>query len=140
MARITTDGCFIAPTALISAAQAFTADWVDLGGEIDVGGMDTFSLCLEFDANDSLNMRVRVLTKTPKSTTLEYVPNLKPRSASVNAIADEYDELDVDTVDQNKQLFYRFRGCVQTVQVQIQAGTPGVSPGRVVTAYYMASR
>jgi hypothetical protein len=139
MAKITTDGCFIAPTALISAAQAFTANWVDLGGEIDVGGMDAFSLCLELDINDSLNMRMRVLTKTPKSTTLEYLPNLKPRSASVNAIADEYDEFDVDA-DQNKQLFYRFRGCVQTVQVQIQAGTVGASPGRVVTAYYMASR
>lgn len=139
MALMKTDGFCIEPTALISAPQNFTADWADLGGEIDVGGMKYFSVGLEIDKNDSVDMRFRFLTKTALSTTLEFVPCLKPITASVNAIADEYSEFDVDA-DQNRQLIFNLFGCVQTVQCQIKAGTVGASAGQIDSAFYTASR
>ena len=51
----------------------------------------------------------------------------------------EYVEFDVDA-DQNPQIFFDLKGCVQTVQVQIQAGTIGATPAEVTTAFYAASK
>lgn len=140
MPIITTDGYSIKPTALISAPLAFPnyPAWSDLGQEIDVGSMKSLTLYLQLKINLSANMRLRIKTKIPL-TQIEYSPSFKPVTTSVDAKADEYVEFDVDA-DQNPQIFFDLKGCVQTVQVQIQAGTIGATPAEVTTAFYAASK
>lgn len=123
--------------ALISSAQNFTTSWVDLGDPKDTQELQTFGAWLDLDINDGANMRVRLLAKHPKNTSLEFVLPIKTVSASDVKVEDNYIEFNDDS-DQQVLVAWTLDKIVPKVQVQIQAGTAGATAAQVDNAYYTA--
>jgi len=121
---------------LITAAQDFTANWVDLGAEIDTAGKTGILLWPEIDINDSLNCRIRAKFKFASDSALEFDSPIRSTEAAVVKYQPHYYELDVDGTDQNIPLHWVLYGLVPVVQFQIQAGTVGASAGNVKSAWY----
>jgi len=121
---------------LISAAQDFTAGWVDLGSEIPMFGYSKLKLWLTFDINDSTDLQVRVLEKHESGGTEEYDPALETYSASDIKFEAAYWELNTDA-DGLFTLVFNTDGCTPYIQVQIKAGTLGVgTDAQMDAAYY----
>lgn len=121
---------------LITSPQDFTAAWVDLGPEIPMYGWNTCGFYFTFDKNNAVNMRVRVLDKHESGGVEEYPSVIETYGTAVIAVEPAYWELTQD-VDQLLPLTIKTNGLVPYVQVQIQAGTPGATPGQIDAAYYM---
>lgn len=126
---------FYNPTVEKSTAQSFTTSWVDLGGEIQLYNIDCITLWLKIVINDSLNARIRFLVKHTKDHADEYILPIETVTQSVITAKGEYFELDND-VDQNIVLTRKLNKCIPFVQVQIQAGTVGATPGQVTDFQY----
>ena len=129
-------------TALISASQAFTAGWVDLGSVINTANWGTISFYLTVDINDTQNARFRILSSHTSGGT-EYtnmILNSSTGTPGAYAILaeDEYVELGADS-DQNVILQWDLSGLAPYIQLQISAGTAGASPGSVTAASYVLS-
>lgn len=127
------------PLALISSAQNLTANWVDLGSELDTEGVRTIGLYLTLDINDSLNARVRLVTLHTSGGTEHVIP-IRSVGTSDIAVEDEYIEFE-DDADQSMMLPFEIYAVCPCVKFQVQAGTVGASAGQidaanVTTSYY----
>lgn len=122
----------IGPQKIIAVEQAFTDSWVDLGDELDVRGMDIVALWLELDVNDSEDMRVRAQAKHA-SGAIEYSLPIRIVTATDVRISESVIEFSNDQ-DQKIIVGCRLDGIIPIVQFQIQAGTPGLTPGQVDSA------
>lgn len=121
-----------APTSLISAAQDFTGSWADLGSEIAVEGYNVLGVYLVLDANDSLDMRLRVLAKHTSSGTDEY--SFIEGTGTANEFDVGYYEF-ATNADQKVFIPIPIDNCVPYVQLQIQTGTVGSTAGQVDSAH-----
>ncbi len=139
MARtLTADGYRVPPTVLKSTAQDLTANWADLGSEIDTDGYNWMKLFLQVDKNNSLNIRIRVLEKTTDDGAIEYTQVIETVGASDTKLEDHYYELNVDGADQDENIaiLIELRNTVPVVQVQVMAGTVGATAGQIDGAHY----
>jgi hypothetical protein len=117
------------------ANQAFTADWVDYGVEVECSGEPAILLWPEVDMNDSLNCRFRAKIKSLKDGTIEHDVPIRTVEAGVSKLQPHYYEYDVDGADQNIPCHFVLNKLVASVQFQIMAGTVGASAGKVVASW-----
>lgn len=127
------------PLALIAAAQDLTANWADLGAELDVEGVRTIALFLTLDINDSTNARVRLVALHASGGT-EHVLAIRTVGSSAVTVEDEYIEFN-DDADQSVVLPFEIYAVCPLVKFQVQAGAVGASAGQidaasVTTAFY----
>jgi hypothetical protein len=120
------------PTSILSVEQAITASWVDVGTIVSADGNNTVNFLIELDINDSLNVRFRCVSNIVGSAN-DYLFSIYNMKASVVGINPEYAELEQD-IDQNIILEYQTSG-MPYLQLQVQAGTVGISPGIVKSLY-----
>lgn len=119
---------------LITTAQDLTSGWVNLGEPIDMTNFNRLGLYLNLDINSSLNARFRALGKRAKNDAEVYTLPIKTVSASDVKVESEYVEFNVDA-DQRMILTIATEGVVPFIQIQVQAGTVGVTPGQIDNAY-----
>ena len=119
--------------SLISAAQNLTASWADLGSEIDMTKYRRCMVWLNIDINDSQNVRLRAVGKLAKNATLEYVFPIKVVTSSKVNVQDEFTEF-TDDADQSVLVEILTNGLVPIVQLQVEAGTAGATPGQIDNA------
>jgi hypothetical protein len=110
--------------------QDFTLGWVDLGPEIDMYGYSKLAAWLTLDINNSTNARIRALAKLDSGGTKEYNLQIKTTGASAISIENEYYEWNVDA-DAKTFLEIETNGLIPFVQLQIQAGALGATPGQI---------
>ncbi len=119
---------------LKGTAQSFTASWVDYGDEIGTDGHKVLGLWLNIDINDTQDARLRVLAKhTAGGDT--YVFPIKVDTATVVNVEDEYHEFVTDE-DARRVVEITLDDIIPFIQVQIQAGTVGVSAGQILDSKY----
>lgn len=128
----------IGPNALIAAAQNVTGAWADLGDEIEMGGYTRLGLWLTIDINLATDFRVRLLYKHTQAGAEEYNDVIETVSASVVRVEAAYVEFNVDA-DGLYFIPFEVDNLVPFVQVQIEAGAAGGTPGQVDAAYYTRS-
>ena len=119
--------------SLISAAQNLTASWADLGSEIDMTKYRRCMVWLNIDINDSQDVRLRAVGKLAKNATLEYVFPIKVVTSSKVNVQDEFTEF-TDDADQSVLVEILTNGLVPIVQLQVEAGTAGATPGQIDNA------
>jgi len=117
--------------------QDFTANWADLGGEINCSGYNTLRLFLTLDINDSENCRVRALVKHESAGAEEYNLPILTTAASDVKVESHYYEFNVDA-DSLFCLEWDVAG-IPYVQFQISAGTVGATEGQIDAAKYTLS-
>lgn len=124
--------------SLISESQELTADWADLGSEIDMISIPytKSGLYLNLDIGSDTNIRIRALGKHASSATEEYVLPILTVSASDIKAESEYVELNVDA-DQKIILTVDTKGVIPFVQWQVMAGSH--TDGEILTAYVINS-
>lgn len=110
----------------------FTANWAQLGSEIDMRGYNTLLLYGVLDINDSTNARIRVVGRHTSLGT-DYPVAIETVSSSDIKVEAEYIEFNVDA-DQNMILKVKTDG-IPYVAVQIQAGAVGASAGHFDSVY-----
>ena len=115
---------------LLSTPQDLTANWADLGAEIDMQGFSKLAAFLTLDINGSTNARIRALAKLDKDGTKEYWLPIKVVGASAITIEAEYYEWNVDA-DAETVLSIDTDGLVPFVQLQVQAGAVGAPAGQI---------
>lgn len=126
------------PEALISAAQALTGSFADVGGEIDVSGFSSLGLWIDLDINDSIDVQFKMLVKLADSATDEYELPLIAATASKANIEPQLIEL---TNDANQKIMIPFSldRVIKSVQIQVKAGTLG-SPAGILTSAKVTKR
>ena len=122
---------------LKETVQNLTAAWVNLGPEIGTDGHNAIVLWLDIDINDTTNVRFRILAKHTSGGD-EYVLPIKTETASVVNIADEYFEFVTD-VDAKRVIGIALARIIPFIQVQIQAGAVGATPGQILDSKYTLS-
>lgn len=122
-------------TPLISSAQNLTASWADLGGEIDARGFNHLAVWITLDINDSQDARIQALGKHTAAGTEEYGLIFGVTRGTGATVTAEYYELNSDA-DQLVVLDIPLNNVVPYVQLQVQAGTAGTTPGQIDAAYY----
>jgi len=120
--------------AVISAAQDLTNAMADLGSEITTTGYNYLIIYIVIDINDSVNVRLQVLSKHTSAGTDEYKDALYTEGSSVIKVEPDYLEFNVDGDDKYK-LVYRLNGA-DYVQLRVMAGTVGASAGQIDSCYY----
>jgi hypothetical protein len=116
-----------------STVQALTANYADLGSEIDVVGYDTLNLYVEIDINDSQNVTFQVLSKLAGGATAEYsLPQDIAGSAKITVDKLVY-EVNFDS-DCYQVISVALKGA-NFAQVQVKAGVPGAGPGNINSCY-----
>lgn len=123
-----------AALALISSAQNLTGTWADLGSEIRTAGANKLALWLTVDINLSNNVRVRGLAKHASAGSEEYDFPISTVNPSYIGIVPEYVEFENDS-DQLMIIKFSLDEVIPYTQIQVMAGTPGVSPGQIDAAY-----
>ena len=88
---------------------------------------------LNIDINDSQNVRLRAVGKLAKNATLEYVFPIKVVTSSKVNVQDEFTEF-TDDADQSVLVEILTNGLVPIVQLQVEAGTAGATPGQIDNA------
>lgn len=126
-------------TAKVKAtAQAFTANAADWGAEINTAGYRYLHLYLTIDINQTLNARLKFLRKHTSAGSEEYPDYLLTVASNVTTTgAEKYWEIGSDS-DHKPYLKIDLERGVPYVQLQIWAGTAGVTPGTIV-GYYILS-
>lgn len=120
----------IAQQTIESTPQDLTTGWVDIGDEILMEGYNKIGLWLKLAINDSLNARIRVLAKHESAHADEYSLPIKTVGSSDIKLEDAYYEFN-DDADQKVILEIETGGHIKILQIQIQTGTLGASPGTV---------
>lgn len=120
---------------LKDSAQNFTASWADYGPEISCDDHSKLAIWLHFVINDTANPRVRILLKHTGGGSDEYQPLIYTESASVVTVQPEYFEFGAD-VTQKAVIAFDLDVVIPFVQVQIQAGTVGATPGHIIDSKY----
>jgi len=121
---------------LISAAQNVTTSFVDLGFEIPCAGYKYLNVFLTLDINNSLDFRIKALAKHTSAGAEEYPIQYEMRN-STEAIDGAYREINLDADD-----LYVAKINVESIpliQIQISAGTVGVTAGQIDACYYTLS-
>jgi len=121
---------------LISSAQSFTGSWANLGSVLHTNGMSYIGLFLKVTANNSLNMRVRVLGKLSLTDSDSYVFPIRDVQSNSIKVQGEYFELTNDT-DQNIVIGVDLKYIIPAIQFQISAGTAGATAGQIAKASYI---
>jgi hypothetical protein len=126
------------PVALIAVAQDFTANMVDLGGEITCGGYKYLRVWLTLDINDSTDCRVAVLGKHTTAGAVEapYDPNKWTVRDSTLSATGTYREWNTDA-DGEYIIEIELDNAMPFVQIQIQAGTVGGTAGQIDASSYV---
>lgn len=123
---------------LISAPQNLTSGWVNLGEPIDMTKASRLGLYIKLDINDSLNPRVRAMAKRGKNDIDLWELPIRTVGASDVKVEGEDFEFNVDA-DQNVVFSIATEGVVPFIQIQVQAGTVGASPGQIDDASFELS-
>ena len=126
-------GRYTVPVAQISAAQNFTANWVDLGSEIDCRGYSKVGIFLKVTANNSLGMRFRLVGLQATGGTDLFPLPIKVTSSTSVTVNPEYVELASNT-DQNIVFSWETENLIPYAKIQIEAGTVGATAGQIATA------
>lgn len=90
-------------------------------------------LYLNLDINNTANARVRALAKLGKNDISSFLLPIKMVGASDVKVEGEYFEFNIDA-DQLMVLGMETEGLVPYVQLQVMAGTVGVTPGQIDAA------
>lgn len=111
----------------ISAAQAVTANWADLGDPINTLAFNNVGAWLKFThAGGSANFRIRAVGMLTLDGSDEYSLPIQTVNSTVVNVNPEYYEFDSDTAGQHKDLLEVYTGgVVPFVKLQVQAGTAG---------------
>lgn len=130
------DGLMRGPETLVAATEPVTlmAPWNDLGDEIATEGVQTLVLWLSLTIGSSVDARVRMLAKLDEDAANEYVLPIRTVGAAAVTVQDEYIEFANDA-NQDMVISWTLDGAVPYVQFQVQAGTPGPTPGTIDEAY-----
>lgn len=122
---------------LTSTAQNLTTSWVDLGGEIDVGTkkFNTIHLWLNIDINDSNNVRFKILDKWESAGSDEYERATISTTANKGLVEPTSYEFNVDE-DKKYHFVFGLDNVTPYIQIQVQVGTAGATPGQIDSAYY----
>lgn len=120
-------------SALITAKQVITANWVDLGSVIDTRGAETLGLWIVLDIEGSNDVRIRALAAHTAAGT-EYTLPIRTVSSTDVKVRPEYIEFDTDA-DQNMLLAVKLENIVPLVQVQVMAGTLGSPAAEIDEAH-----
>jgi hypothetical protein len=120
---------------LTSTAQNFTANWVDLGGEISTRGYNTIHLWLEMEINNSNDMRFQFLDLHTAGDSNEYQRVTISTTANVLLVEPAYYEMNVDG-DAKLHFVFGLDSKTDVIQMQIQVGTVGApTAAQMMTAY-----
>lgn len=119
--------------ATLSALQAFTNAWVDMGSPIPMLGKGGLTLFLTLDINDDSNLRVRALGTHESGGTEEYPLSIASPGAAVVEVEAGYVEF-TDDSDQLIPVDIITSGRHVTVQPQIMRGTDGAGVDSEVDA------
>jgi len=132
-------GMFSHPQQLVTSAQDLTAAWVDLGSEYEVAGARFVGVYVNLDINSSSDARIRFLGKHTGAHADEFVLPIRTVGASDVKVEDEYIEFNTDA-DQKMLIGADLDGVVMFLQVQVQAGTVGVTAGQIDDAWMVTAR
>ena len=121
-------------TDLISAPQTVTASWADLGDVIDLRGIKSIGVWLGVDINSSANIRIKVLGLKTAIATAEFeLGAASAFSSGVSSVDFGYYELTTDA-DQNVMIPIELNNMYPFAQIQVIAGTLGVTAAIILTA------
>lgn len=118
---------------LVSTAQALTANFADLGSELNALSYRTAVIYLDVDINDSENVTIKPLSKLTEAASDEYDLAYKTNAAANVTVDALTYELNVDA-DQ-KICFSVDIESVAFLQFQVKAGVAGANPGNINDAY-----
>lgn len=118
---------------LISSPVTLTGSWQTIGLPVVTKDYDLFSLWLDVDINLSLDVRVRAVAYTDISLTPAYELPIQEVTATKVSVSNHYIELAND-VDQKIVLPLSISDLTPFVHIQVMAGTPGLTPGQILSA------
>jgi len=122
---------------LITAAQAFTNAWADIGPEIPMHGYGGCAFYFTLDINDDKDLRFRVLGKHESAGAEEYLLPIKSVTTGVVNVQQLYVEFTEDD-DQLIVVDVETAGRIPYLQGQILRGTDGGgTDAEVDAAYYV---
>jgi hypothetical protein len=136
MSRINFNGKDNERLPLISAPQALTAVWADLGLEINCMDRHELSLWLALDINDSTGVQFRILGRGLDSTTWYSIPIETVASAKVT-VAEHVEEF-ATNADQNLIIPVVVDDTVPIIKIQVLATVVGAAPGNIASAFVAA--
>lgn len=119
---------------LKATPQNFTSSWVDYGVEIGTDGHDRISIWVDLDINNTQDARIRLVGRYDKSGD-DYDFLIKTVYDEKISVKSEYMEFATDA-NGKSVVSFELDEIVPFVQVQIQAGTVGGTPGRIVSSKY----
>lgn len=133
---------YTSPEALISAAQAFTTSFADIGPEVDSAGYHYCRYWFTLDINQGANARIKILEKHTYAGAEEYpvAPDRVTISApatyyeTVGAANAQYWEIDTDA-DQLFTMCVQCNNATPYIQVQIQIGVDGGTDAEIDALY-----
>lgn len=121
--------------------SALTSNFLALGYPIGIRGWDTLALYVKVDINSSKDTRFKFLVKpTPADEDLFLIDHSKIScpNASLSA-AKDYIELDSDA-DQSIEIVLPSIYGIDAIQIQISAGTVGVTAGKILSIEYVRTK
>lgn len=119
--------------SILTASQAVTSSWADLGTVIELGDFEKINAYISVDINDSENVRFKVKGLISNEPTKEYEFMSETLSSGITNIKSNYFEL-TDDADIDFIINFDVLGC-QYAQIQVQAGTVGSSPCLITDLY-----
>lgn len=120
---------------LISSSQTLTTSFADLGGEIDMRGLDQLGLWLEVDINQAEDVEIRIWHKHTSGGTEEYREiYLGSPSGNITTINLNDYQVGADS-DQFFKINIPVSATSPFIQVQAREATDGGTDADIDTAY-----
>jgi hypothetical protein len=129
---------YTAIESILTASQAVTSSWADLGSVIELGDFDKINAFISVDINDSEDVRFKVKGLIDNEPTKEYEFMSETLNSGITNIKPSYFEL-TDDKDIDFIINLDVLGC-QYAQIQVQAGTVGSSAGLITDLYIQKSQ
>lgn len=120
---------------LDETAQDVTAAWVDFGSEASVKvGENSVVIAVSIDANDSTDIRFRLLKQFASSGATWFSSTIDTVAADRIKFREQMWEYDVDGADADVCVEFNIKGA-SAIKLQIQCGVVGGTAGQLDAAY-----
>lgn len=120
---------------LLDSPQTVTANWVDIGSEIEIDGINDIGFWIKVTINDSNNIDFRYLALHALGDSDEYEIMVETISAGVEAEDPVVHELNRD-IDQKVFFHFPINGEIPVLQMQVKAGTVGATGATIDEVLY----
>ncbi len=122
------------PVDIISSPQTLTETWTDCGDSINIREYDRILIWNDLTINDSLNFRIRLVTRLTEDGD-DYSLPISINGTDNVRLNHEYIEYDLD-IDQKLVYSWDIDNLSSWIQLQVQVGEAGTVPAVIEDIKY----